>query len=71
LIGSHSPPLVAFFDPSYAGLDVLFCKSGSKLLDSRDDLVCDISRIGEVFQTDFSFAQSFTKCLISQSLSEL
>jgi hypothetical protein len=46
-------------------LDVLFCKSGSHFLDSSCKLVCDISHIGKVFQDDFSFAQSFIKCLIS------
>jgi hypothetical protein len=50
-----------------ADLDILFCKSSSKVLDSCGDLVCGISRIGKVFQVDFSFAQSFMKCLISQS----
>jgi hypothetical protein len=54
-----------------ADLDVLFRKSDSKVLDSRGDLVHGISRIGKVFQDDFSFAQSSMKCLISQSLSEL
>jgi hypothetical protein len=32
-----------------ADLDVLFHKSGSKVLNSCDDLVCDISRIEKVF----------------------
>jgi hypothetical protein len=54
-----------------ADLDVLFRKSDSKVLDSRGDLVHGISRIGKVFQDDFSFAQSSMKCLISQSSSEL
>ena len=54
-----------------ADLDILFRKSGSKVFDSRGDLVCGISRIRKVFQADFSFAQSFVKCLISQSSSEL
>jgi hypothetical protein len=52
-------------------LDVLFRKSGSRVLDFSDNLVCGISRIGKVFQTDFSFVQSSVKCLISQSSSEL
>jgi hypothetical protein len=34
-------------------LHILFCKFGSKVLDSHGDLVCGISRIGKVFQTDF------------------
>jgi hypothetical protein len=54
-----------------ADLDVLFCKSGSWVLDSSGNLVYGISHIREVFQADFSFAQSFVKCLISQSLFEL
>jgi hypothetical protein len=52
-------------------LDVLFRKSGSRVLDSSGDLVCGISRIEKVFQADFSFTQSSVKCLISQSSSEL
>jgi hypothetical protein len=39
-----------------ADLDVLFHKSGSKVLDSCGDLVCGISRIVKVFLADFSFA---------------
>jgi hypothetical protein len=54
-----------------ADLNVLFRKFGSQVIDSSGRLVCSISRIGKVFQADFSFAQSFVKCLISQSLSEL
>jgi hypothetical protein len=54
-----------------ADLDVLFCKSGSKVLDSRGELLWGISRIGKIFQADFSFSQSSMKCLISQSSSEL
>jgi hypothetical protein len=54
-----------------ANLDALFRKSGSQVLDSSGRLVCGISHIDNVFQSDFSFAQSSMKCLISQSLSEL
>jgi hypothetical protein len=54
-----------------ANLDVLFCKFGSKVLDSRGDLVCGISHIGKFFQADFSFAQSSMNCLISRSSFEL
>ena len=52
-------------------LDVCFRKFGSKVLDSNGDLVCGISRIGKVFQADFSLAQTSLKCMISQSSSEL
>jgi hypothetical protein len=54
-----------------ANLEILFHKSGSKVLDSHGDLVCGISRIGKVFQADFSLAQSSMKCLISRPSSEL
>jgi hypothetical protein len=54
-----------------ADLDVFFCKSGSKVLDSCGDLVCAIYRIGKVFLDDFSFAPSSMKCLISLSSSKL
>jgi hypothetical protein len=52
------------------GLDVLFHKTGSRVLDSSSNLVCGISHIGKVFQPDFSFAPSFMKYFISQSSSE-
>jgi hypothetical protein len=47
-----------------ADLDVLFCKSGSHVLDSSDKRVCGISHIGNVFQADILFAQSSLRCLI-------
>jgi hypothetical protein len=50
---------------------VLFRKSDSHVLDSSGMRVCGISRIGNVFQADFSSAQSSLRCLISQSSSEL
>jgi hypothetical protein len=63
--------LMSVFQLIDADLDVLFCKSSSKVLDSHGDLVCDISHIGRIFQADFYFAQSYMKCLTSRSLSEL
>jgi hypothetical protein len=54
-----------------ADLSVLFRKSDSHVLDSSSKRVCGISRIGNVFQADFSSAQSSLRCLISQSSSEL
>jgi hypothetical protein len=53
-----------------ADLSVLFRKFNSHFLDSSGKRVCDIFRIGNVFQTDFSSAQSSLRCLISQSSSE-
>jgi hypothetical protein len=54
-----------------ADLSVLFCKSDSHVLDSSGKCVFGISHIGNVFQADFSSAQSSLRCLISQSSSEL
>jgi hypothetical protein len=48
-----------------ADLDVLFCKSGSRVFDSSGKLVCGISHLRKIFQADFSFAQSSMKCLIT------
>jgi hypothetical protein len=54
-----------------AELEVLFHKSNSQVFDSSSKHVCDISRIGNVFQADFSLAQSSLRCLLSQSSFEL
>jgi hypothetical protein len=54
-----------------ADLSVLFHKSDSHVLNSFGKRVCVISRIGNVFQADFSSAQSSLRCLISQSSSKL
>jgi hypothetical protein len=48
-----------------ADLSVLFCKSDSHVLDSSGKCVCGISRITNVFQANFSSAQSSLRCLIS------
>jgi hypothetical protein len=47
-----------------ADLSVLFCMSDSHALNSSSKRVCGISRIGNVFQADFSSAQSSLRCLI-------
>jgi hypothetical protein len=54
-----------------ADLHVLFQKSDSRVLDSAGNLVCGVSQIRNVFQADFSLAQSSLRCLLSQSSSEL
>jgi hypothetical protein len=54
-----------------ADLSVLFCKSDSHVLDSSSKRVCGISRIGNIFQADFSSAQSSSRCLTLQSSSKL
>jgi hypothetical protein len=48
-----------------ADSSVLFCKSDSRVLDSSGGLVCGVSRIGNVFQVDFSLAQPSLRCLLS------
>jgi hypothetical protein len=63
--------LFSVFQLHDADLSVLFSKSDSHVLDSSGNRVCDISHIGNIFQADFSSTQSFLKCLISQSSSEL
>jgi hypothetical protein len=52
-------------------LHVLFRKSDSRLLDSAGNLVCGVSRIKNVFQADFSLAQSSLRYLLSQSSFEV
>jgi hypothetical protein len=54
-----------------ANLSVLFHKSDSHVLDSSVKRVCGISHIENLFQADFSYAQSSLRCLISQSSFEL
>jgi hypothetical protein len=48
-----------------ADSSVFFLKSDSHFLDSSGKRVCGISRNGNVFQADFSCAQSSLRCLIS------
>jgi hypothetical protein len=47
-----------------ADLSVLFHKSDSHVLDSSGSCVCGISHNGNVFEADFSFAQSLLRSLI-------
>jgi hypothetical protein len=54
-----------------ADLSVLFHKSNSHILDSFGKRVCGIFRIGNVFQAEFSSAQSSLRRLILQSSFEL
>jgi hypothetical protein len=54
-----------------ANMDALFHKFGSQVLNSSGKHVCGISHIEKVFQADFSIAQSYVKCLISQSSPDL
>jgi hypothetical protein len=48
-----------------ADLTVIFRKSDSHILYSSGKRVCGVSHIGNVFQADFSSAQTSLRCLIS------
>jgi hypothetical protein len=48
-----------------ADLSVLFRKSDSHILDSSGKHICGISRIENIFQANFSSAQSSLRCFIS------
>jgi hypothetical protein len=52
-------------------VSILFHKSDSHVLDSSGKRVCGISCIGNIFQANFSSAQSSLRCVISQSSSKL
>jgi hypothetical protein len=54
-----------------ADLSVLFHKSDSHVFYPSGKRVCGISHIRNIFQADFSSAQSSLRCLVSQSSSEL
>jgi hypothetical protein len=54
-----------------ADLHVFFQKFDSRVLDSAGNLGIGVHQIENVFQADFSFAQSSLRCLLSQSSSEL
>jgi hypothetical protein len=48
-----------------ANLSMLFRNSDSHVLDSSGKHICDISRIENIFQANFSSAQSSLRCFIS------
>jgi hypothetical protein len=65
LVDRLSYNLLSVFQLVVADLSVLFYKFDSRVLDPSGKLVCGISRIGIVFQTNFSIVQSSLKCLLS------
>jgi hypothetical protein len=50
---------------------VLFRPSGSRILDSRGDLVCMVVPEGQVFRADFSQSSGVERCFLAGSSSEL
>jgi hypothetical protein len=53
------------------GFEVLFQPGGSRILDSRGDLVCMVVPEGQVFRADFSQSSGVERCFLAGSLSEL
>jgi hypothetical protein len=53
------------------GFEVLFRPSGSRILDSRGDLVCMVVPEGQVFRADFSQSSGVVCCFLAGSSSEL
>jgi hypothetical protein len=53
------------------GFDVLFRPGGSRILDSRGDLVCMVVLEGQVFRADFSQSSGVEHCFLAGSSSEL
>jgi hypothetical protein len=53
------------------GFEVLFRPGGSRILDSREDLVCMVVPEGQVFRADFSQSSGVERCFLAGSSSEL
>jgi hypothetical protein len=53
------------------GFELLFRLGGSRILDSRGDLVCMVVREGQVFRADFSQSSRVEHCFMAGSSSEL
>jgi hypothetical protein len=50
---------------------VLFRPGGSRILDSRGDLVCMVVPESQVFRADFSQSSGVERCVLADSSSEL
>jgi hypothetical protein len=53
------------------GFEVLFRPGGSRILESRGDLVCMVVPKGQVLRADFSQSSSVERCFLAGSSSEL
>jgi hypothetical protein len=53
------------------GFEVLFRPGGSRILDSRGDLVCMVVPEGQMFRADFSQSSCVERCFLAGSSSEL
>jgi hypothetical protein len=53
------------------GFEALFRPGGSRIVDSRGDLVCMVVPEGQVFRADFSESSGVERCFLAGSSSEL
>jgi hypothetical protein len=53
------------------GFEVLFRPGGSRIMDSRGDLVCMVVPEGQVFRADFSKSSGVERCFLAGSSSQL
>jgi hypothetical protein len=53
------------------GFEVLFRPGGSRILDSRGDLICMVVPEGQVFRADFSQSSGVERNFLADSSSEL
>jgi hypothetical protein len=53
------------------GFEMLFRPGGSRILDSRGNLVCMVVPKGQVFRADFSQSSGVERCFLADSSSEL
>jgi hypothetical protein len=71
LVQSLGYNLLSVSQPLDEGLEVLFRPGGSRILDSRGDLVCMVIPEGQVFRADFSQSSGVERCFLVGSSSEL
>jgi hypothetical protein len=71
LVQSHGYNLLSVSQLLDEGFEVLFRPGGSRILDSRGDLLCMIVPEGQVFRADFSQSSGVERCFLAGSSSEL
>jgi hypothetical protein len=60
-----------FFQLLYEGFEVLHKSGGSRILDSRGDVVCMVIPRGQIFCADFSQSSGVACCFVAGSSGEL
>jgi hypothetical protein len=71
LVQSLGYNLLSVSQPLDEGFEVLFRAGGSRILDSRGNLVCMVILEGQVFRANFSQSSGFESCFLAGSSSEL